>query len=177
MQKDISDILLRYGIAVIAITLSLLFPIFYFIFRPLTIMPVTWFLNLFYETNFTSLESLVIEGKEILFVDACIGGSAYVLLLLLNLLTREINLKKRIFLFLFGAFSLLILNIVRLIILVFLFLKDHLLFDLTHKLFWYALSTIFVATIWLFSVKLFKIKATPFISDLKFLFKKIKIKT
>jgi len=48
-------------------------------------------------------------------------------------------------------------------------------FDFTHKIFWYAGSTIFVIAIWFLEVKIFKIKGIPIYDDLKFLYKKSSI--
>jgi hypothetical protein len=44
-------------------------------------------------------------------------------------------------------------------------------FDITHRIFWYALSTIFVAAIWFLEVYKFGIKEIPLYSDIKFLYK------
>lgn len=164
------EILTRYGIAVIVSIITLAFPVFYIIFRPLTVFPVFWLLRPFYNISLKGMESFLVAGNEIVFIDACIAGSAYALLFLLNTLTRDINLKKRIFIFLFDALILLILNILRLIILIVLLVNDSAAFDFTHKAFWYILSTIFVVAVWFFSMWLFKIKTIPFFSDVKFLF-------
>lgn len=163
------EILLRYGIAMIVAILALVFPLFYIIFRPLTVFPVFWLLGLFYNVSLSELESLIIAGHEIIFIDACIAGSAYVLLFLLTALTRDISFRKRVLLFLFDALLLLALNIIRLVLLISLLVNGSAAFDFTHKAFWYVLSTVFVVLIWFFSIWLFKIKSIPFISDIKFL--------
>ena len=46
-------------------------------------------------------------------------------------------------------------------------------FDITHKVFWYFISTIFVVGIWFIEIKIFKIKEIPFYSDLNLLYKNI----
>lgn len=162
-------ILLRYGIAMIIAILALAFPLFYILFRPLTVFPVFGILKMFYSVSLNGLESLIIAGHEIIFIDACIAGSAYVLLFLLNALTRGISFKKRVLVFVFDSLILLVLNIARLILLISLLAQGSAAFDFTHKAFWYVLSTFFVVAIWFFSVWIFKIRAIPFISDVKFL--------
>ena len=75
----------------------------------------------------------------------------------------------------FVAFaSLLILNILRILILSFITLSKPSLFNTTHEVFWYGISTLSVVGIWFAEVKLFKIKQIPFYSDIKFVFSKIK---
>ena len=169
-MKPVNDILLRYAIAVIIAIFSLTIPVFYFIFRPLTVLPTAFLLSLFYKTSLQGI-SIIVNGMGIEIIDACIAGSAFLLLLLFNILAREISLKKRIYIFIFDSLSLLALNIFRLVFLVILLVNGALFFDFVHKLFWYALSTIFVVFIWIISVKIFKIRTIPFISDLKFLLK------
>jgi exosortase/archaeosortase family protein len=163
------EILLRYGIAMAIAVLALAFPIFYIIFKPLTVFPVYFLLKAFYDVSLSGLENLTVNGVGISIIDACVAGSAYVLLFLLNALTRDIGFRKRIALFVFDSLCLLVLNIVRLVVLISLFVNGSAAFDFTHKLFWYGLSTVFVVAIWFFSVWMFKIKTIPFISDIRFL--------
>ena len=49
---------------------------------------------------------------------------------------------------------------------------DGMQFDITHKIFWYSLSILFVVGIWFLEVKLFKIKSIPFYSDIISVYKK-----
>ena len=75
----------------------------------------------------------------------------------------------------FLAFAaLLVMNILRIVLLIFLFIYGFAYFDAAHKFFWYFMSTLFVVVIWFAEVRMFKIKEIPFYSDLKFLYKKIK---
>jgi len=169
-MKPANEILLRYLVMVIIAVVSLTVPVFYVIFRPLTVWPTAWMLQLFYNVSVSDI-NMMVNGHGIAIIDACIAGSAFLLLLLLNLLTREISLKKRIFIFVVDAIVLLILNIIRLVILIALSVNNSIFFDFTHKLFWYVLSTGFVVIIWIASVKIFKLKKIPFFSDLAFLLK------
>jgi len=164
--KEAYDIFLRYLI-IILIAFPNLF-IFYFIFTPLTVYFVYLLLNIFFDAS-VSGNIIDIPNYSIEIIKACVAGSAYYLLLILNLSTPKIKLKKRLKILGFSFGFLLIVNILR-IFLLSLFLGSYW-FDITHKLFWYSLSTIFVIGIWFTSVKLFKIKEIPVYSDMKFLFK------
>ena len=170
-----------FGIFIIYLILILVYLpnvfLFYLIFTPLTAYPVYWILNLFYNASLLGGKIILInQAIAIELINACIAGAAYYLLLILNLSTPEIAIKKRINLILlsFGAF--LIVNILRIFILSIIAVSGSSFFDITHKIFWYSLSTIFVVAIWFAEVRFFKIKAIPFYSDMRFLYKNIKIK-
>ena len=174
LKKDsanILDIVSRYLILVLT-SLSGLW-LFYFIFTPLTIYPVYFLVNLLFEDVSLFGEIMIVNGLAIEFIRACIAGSAYYLLLILNLSTPKINLKKRVTMILFSFAALLIINIIRIFVLILIFFYGFSFFDITHKFFWYFMSTIFVILIWFAEVKYFKIKKIPFYSDVKYLLKKI----
>ena len=174
LKKDsanILDIVSRYLILVLT-SLSGLW-LFYFIFTPLTIYPVYFLVNLLFEDVSLFGEIMIVNGVAIEFIRACIAGSAYYLLLILNLSTPKINLKKRVTMILFSFAALLIINIIRIFVLILIFFYGFSFFDITHKFFWYFMSTIFVILIWFAEVKYFKIKEIPFYSDIKYLYKKI----
>jgi len=166
--KNILDIFSRYFILILIGILGV--GIFYLLFFPLTIYPAYYFLKIFFDASLV-YNIIFINSLPIEIIGACIAGSAYYLLLILNLSTREIKLRKRIFLFLFSFLSLLIINILRIFLLSIVFVSGSSFFDLTHKLFWYAGSSIFVVGIWFLSVKVFKIKEIPIYSDILFLLK------
>lgn len=145
--------------------------IFYAIFTPLTIYPSYFILNLFYDATLYK-NIILLNGKfPIQFIDACIAGSAYYLLLVLNLSTPKIKTSKRIKIILVSFASLLVINLIRIILLSTLFVNDSSYFDVTHNLFWFLGNIVFVAAIWFSEVKIFKMKEVPFYSDLKFFFK------
>jgi len=146
--------------------------LFYAIFTPLTVYPVFSILSLFFSA---SLSGTVISFSNfsINLVEACIAGSAYYLLLVLNLST-PMPMKKRFFSFIFSFISLLVVNIIRILFFSFLFVSAFSLFNLTHLIFWYFLSAIIVFLIWFVTIKLFEIKEIPVYSDVKFLLKDIK---
>lgn len=167
-MNNIKSILSRY-IFLLLIGLFAL-NIFYEIFRPLTIYPVYYLLKIFFNASLNS--NIIFIGVSIEIIDACVAGSAYFLLLILNLSIPDINMPKRIKMIVFSFLSLLIINIVRIFFLSILAESGSSLFDVTHKFFWYSLSIVFVVCIWFIEVKLFKIKQIPLYSDLKFLYEK-----
>ena len=172
-QREILDIFVRYIILILVAVPNLW--LFYLILTPLTAYPTYFLLNIFYDASILNNNIILINHAiPIELIGACIAGSAYYLLLILNLTTREIALKKRarILLWAFGAF--LVLNILRIFALSLFVISGSSFFDITHRIFWYALSTIFVVAIWFTEVKFFKIKAIPFYSDVKFLYKNLK---
>ena len=149
--------------------------LFYLIFTPLTIYPVFFLLSLFFDA--VLLGNLILLDKFFLIeiIEACIAGSAYYLLLILNLAT-PMKINKRLKLILFSFSTLLFINILRIFLLSLLFTTGTSLFDITHELFWYIGSIVFVIGIWFVGVKIFKVKEIPFYSDFKNtgLLKKIK---
>ncbi len=170
-----SDILIRYLILIIVAIPNLW--LFYTIFTPLTLYPVYWLLGLFHDVSLLAGNILLINMQvPIELIESCIAGAAYYLLLILNLATPGIKTKTRIKAILFSFVVLLIINILRIFILSLIAVSESSIFDVTHKVLWYLLSTIFVVLIWFAEVKIFKIKQIPFYSDIKFLFKKTKIK-
>ncbi len=166
-NSRIYDLVARYLI-LLMLGLGNLF-IFYFFFTPLTIYPVYYTLDILYNIQVFGI-NLVIGDYIISLVEACIAGAAYYLLTILNLST-QMEIKKR-FYSLFYCFAIfLILNIMRIVFLSILFVESSALFDITHKLLWYGLSTVFVVLIWFSAVWIFSIKNIPIYSDFKYLIK------
>ena len=119
--------------------------------------------------------SLIINNINLVFVPACLAASAYTLLSVLILLTKGINLRKGIKIFLTGFFILFFVNLMRIFILAVLLIESGIkLFETFHLLFWQVFSTLFVLGLWIFLTKYFKIKAIPVYSDFKFLLKQLK---
>jgi len=174
-SKQFLDIFIRYFLLALMAIPSLW--IFYFLFTPLTVYPIYFLLNLFFDVSLLSGNILLINREiSIEFIRACIAGSAYYLLTILNLATPKIKLKKRINMLLLTFAIFLVLNLIRIFLLSFLVISGSSFFDVTHRLFWYSLSTIFVIGIWFVGVKLFKVKEIPFYSDIKFLYKNSHLK-
>lgn len=172
-SKYIYSIFLRYLILVITALPS--FWIFYFIFTPLTLYPSYFVLKLLFGATLTGNVILIGQNSvPVEIIDACIAGSAYYLLLILNLSIPDIKFKKRIKMIFFAFFSFLIVNIIRIIILSSIFVLKPNIFDITHKLSWYLGSIILIVAIWFIEVKKFRVKGIPFYSDLKSMSKNIK---
>ena len=168
-SKNILDILIRYAFLLVLAIPNLY--LIYLIFTPLTIYPVYFLINLFFDFSLLSPNILLI-GQEISIelISACIAGSAYYFLLILNLSTPKIKLNKRIKMLAIALLSFLVLNIIRISSLIFLFVFDSNIFNATHIIFWYGISTLFVVLIWFSEVKYFKIREIPIYSDIKFIF-------
>ncbi len=175
-MKNLLKIFVRYLIIVL-IAIPNLF-IFYFIFTPATIYPVFGLFKIFFKEVLLIGNTFQISNEFFIeIIPACIAGSAYYLLFILNFSIPKIKIKKRIKMLLFSFAFLLILNILRIIILSLIFVyfpETSNLFDISHKLFWYFGTTIFVVLIWFIEVKTFKIKEIPVYSDIKFLYREIK---
>ena len=167
MKKEVKNILNIYVRYLILILVGL--PnlwLFYLVFSPLTIYPVYFLLNLFFDATLSGNLILLNKTFPIEIIDACVAGSAYYLLLILNL-AIPMEIKKRTKMLLASFSGLLGLNILRIFFLSALFASGNSSFDITHKLFWFLGSTIFVVGIWFAGIKIFKIKEIPIYSDLK----------
>lgn len=171
-KKSIFSIILRYTLVLFFVIFSS--KIFYFIFTPLTLYPVFFLIKNFLISNISIYSNIILVGKhQIEIVGACVASSAYLLLLMLNLTTPNIKIIKRALMFFFNFSIFLIINIIRIFLLSLLLINESPFFDITHQMFWYVISTIFVIGIWFLTVKLFEIKEIPFYSDIKFIFGKL----
>ena len=186
---------LRYSLLLI-FGLGNLF-IFYLLITPLTIYPVLFLLNQFYGASLISgangpiceissnlpsfIQNIACIKTTIFFNDyyaniipACIAGSAYYLLLILNLST-PMNFSKRIksLFFILGLF--LLLNIVRIFSFALIFVnKNYEIFNIAHVASWYFGSTILVVLLWFANVYLFNIKTIPIYTDIKTMINQIR---
>jgi exosortase/archaeosortase family protein len=165
--KKIFYIFLRYFVLILIALPG--FDIFYFLFSPITIYPLYFLLDKIYGVIVQG-NTLLVGNIPIEIIGACIAGSAYYLLLILNLSIPNVKINKRILMiaFSFGIFYL--INLLRIFILSIMYINSSPVFDFSHKLFWYLGSTIFVIGIWFLEIKVFKIKEIPFYSDLKYLY-------
>jgi len=157
------------------ILLGLMFtlPIIYWILTPLTVYGTGFLLKIFYNVYIFNDMITIFPVTIIQIIPPCVAGSAYLLLLILNL-TVPMRPKIRIYSILSSAIILFILNVLRIFILGVLLVNHSQFFDVTHKLFWYVLSTLFVVGIWFLTVFLFKIKEIPVYTDVKYLIEEIK---
>lgn len=173
--KSITSLIIRYLVLILIAFPSLW--IFYTVFTPLTLYPVFWLLGLIYPVTLIGNTILVNNLINIELIPACIAGAAYYLLLILNLSIPNIKLNKRLKMISFAFVLFLLVNILRIFILSLLAISGSSLFDVTHRIFWYLISTVFVVGIWFLEVKLFNIKQIPFFTDLKSLYTKSSLKS
>ena len=105
-KKEIYDLILRYFVLLVLGVFSS--TLFYFIFTPLTVYPVFWFVSIF-DSGAKLLEGNVFffEGIYFEIIPACVAGAAYYLLFILNL-TTPMNYKKRLKSLLFLVFVFLV---------------------------------------------------------------------
>jgi exosortase/archaeosortase family protein len=120
---------------------------------------------------------ILVNSIPIEIIEACVAGSAYYLMLILNLSIPNIKIKKRLLLLLFSFSLFFVVNIIRIIVSSSILVSGATWFDFAHRLFWYVGSIVFVVGIWFLSVKLFKIKEIPFYTDIKYLFSLAKKKS
>jgi exosortase/archaeosortase family protein len=163
-------IVLRYIILLVLVLNSYLI---YKIFTPLTIYFTFISLKFFYPVIVFGNQILINHLKTIEIIPSCVAGSAYMLLLILNLFVA-MKPKQRIYSILFSFSLLFILNILRIVILSVLLVNNFEYFYITHKLVWYVLSTILVVGVWFLTIKLFSIKEIPAVSDIKCFISNIK---
>ncbi|PIN80573.1 hypothetical protein COV16_00620 [Candidatus Woesearchaeota archaeon CG10_big_fil_rev_8_21_14_0_10_34_8] len=166
----IIEIVIRYTILLV---IGIFMEVFYVVFKPLTIYPVCYILGLFFDVG---LSGSVISATGVNFeiINACIAGSAFFLLTILNFMVGKINFGKRIKSLLFSYISMLVLNILRIVLLIILAVKSVIVFSAVHMFFFYVISILLVFVVWTVEIKLFKIKEIPLYSDLKELVKIIK---
>ncbi len=171
-KRKLWSIFFRYAILLIFAFVG--FRLFYIIFKPLTIYPVYFLFDIFYNP-YISGNAIYFYNSVISFeiIGACIAGSAYLLFLILNLSTPDVK-QKRLKLLIISFLSFLIVNIIRIFLIGILFLENFQFAEFAHKFFWYFGSIFVVILIWFIEVKLFKIKSIPFYSDFKFLIKNLK---
>lgn len=146
------------------------FSLFYFVFAPLTIYASFFVISLLHgpavlQGHFISVGDQVIE-----LIPACIAASAYLLFVLLILLTHGISMKKGIWMFVVGSLLILAGNVIRIEVLTSLLLSKQVNYFATlHLLLWKVLSSVYVVMIWIILCKIFSVKGIPVYSDLHYL--------
>jgi exosortase/archaeosortase family protein len=169
MSKYYKQLFIRFLIAII---ITLIYPLFYVVLTPITQYLSYFFLNFFYDISIIGT-SLGINSIGFKFVEACVAGAAYYLLFILIIGTKDLDWKKGLKMFFSGSLMILALNVIRIIILIILALevgKNY--FDAVHMIFWNFVSGIYIALVWIVLVKKFKVKKIPFYSDIKYFYKK-----
>ena len=165
MKKNIQDIIVRYAILFIILLIGVDFA--YLFFEKITLYSSYGLLKIIYPSAFLSGIDIWIGEKVITIVGACVAGSAYLLLLILNLSVPKIKFEKRIY-FLISSFILFfIINVIRIVFLGVLHVDSSPYFEILHKVLWYLGSTLIVVGVWFLGVWVFSIKEIPFYSDIK----------
>lgn len=146
---------------------------------PINLFYLIWFKPTLLATSlvFTSYspeiiqDSLIIGNYQLQLISACISTTAYYLLVLLILTTKDISFKKRIYLFIFGSLLIFIGNLIRIDILIILLLKNKTNWAQTlHMFFWKVISSIYVLLVWIFLTRKMDIESIPIYSDIKHLY-------
>jgi len=158
----------------IAIGLALFRDIFYLIFTPLTLHWSYLFFKLFVPEVVLMGYKLITTTNTFTFIPACTAASAYLLLALLILLTKDIAWMRRVEMFVVGSLAILGFNLLRIELLLWFFFKFSGVYPVMHLVFWKFLSTIFVFILWIALTKLFEIKSIPIYSDFKYILGKMK---
>lgn len=141
--------------------------LFYIIFTPLTVYPVSWILHQAYGAVLLEGNVLFLNGHYVEIITACIAGAAYYLLVILNL-TTPMNFRKRLVSLAFLLLAFLILNILRIIAFAALLESGSLYFNLAHEAVWYFGSTLLVIFIWFANILIFRIRGIPVYSDVMY---------
>lgn len=148
--------------------------IIYIIFTPLTVHLSYFILNLIdSSSSLVSINTIYFNGDYAELIPACIAGSAYLLLLILNLST-PMSYSKRMYSLIFSLASFFIFNVLRIVLFAYLYTEGYRYFNFTHLLTWYFGSTLLIVLVWFSSVHLFKISSTPVYSDISLIISKTK---
>ncbi len=121
--------------------------------------------------SFSVRYAISILGGEatINIVKYCVTASAYYLLALFCIVTWNIALWKRFLMFLIGSALIFGMNIARIVLLIVTLLNNQEGFQAAHFALNFLLSVVYVVIIWALLSFLFRVKAVPFYSDVKFL--------
>ena len=159
--------LLRILIIIFAM---LIYPDVYTIFLPLTKYLSTIILSLLYNVEVIE-NSILVNSQTFSFISACIALPAYYLLFFLILGTKDLTLNKSAKLFFIGSILIIAMNIIRIDLLIIAFLEfGKRWFDSIHLFFWKFVSGIYVALVWIFLTRRYKVKTIPFYDDLKYFY-------
>jgi exosortase/archaeosortase family protein len=177
-MRDVKNQVISFSIRYLVLILVAIpnLSLFYSVFSPLTIYPAFFLFKLVFNASLYQNLILLNSSSVIEIIPSCVMGSAYYLLLILNLSVPGIKLGKRLFMIFSAFLTLLIINVLRIFLLGTLYTSNSPWSEPLHIFFWYFLSIVFVLGIWFIQTKLFRIKEIPFYSDVKFLFSQIRQK-
>ena len=163
-------------IARIAIAFLIPYSLIKLIIFPITIYLSYVLLSIIQQNVILNSPYIIINGVTTKFVTACAAVSAYYLLMLLVLLTKDIRPLTRLKMFFLGSLIILIVNTIRVVILLLILsYRNQNLFETVHIAFWMLIGSIIVALTWIYLVKRYKVRSIPVYSDLKYLFQQTKI--
>ena len=148
--------------------------VLYFLFYPITVLFSYLLLTPYGAMLSFSEKKIFVEGHVLNFVIGCIAPSAYYLLTLLVLFTKELTWIKRVKVWLTGALLILGMNLIRILVIVLILIyfgKNW--FDTFHLFFWDVLGTVYIFFVWIILIKWFKIKSIPVYDDLRELYKMV----
>ncbi len=158
----------------LAFLLTIFRQIFNTIFAPLTMFWSFYLFNIFVPGSVLEGVKLITPTNTFSFIPACTAASAYLLLSLLILLTKDISWENRLKMFISGSLAILFFNLIRIEILLFFFYKLTNIYPLIHLFFWKFMSTLYVVFVWIILSKVYKVKSIPAYSDIKHLIRLIK---
>lgn len=162
--KKITSLFSRYLIILILGVGDLY--LIYKILTPLTLHATNLILKIFTPTTLSG-NTIYFNQSIIQIVPACVAGSAFYLLIALILSTANIAPEVRLKALLAALTAFFALNITRILILITLIKTPE--FETIHFIFWHIVSTIFVIATYIATIKLYKIKSVPIISDFNYL--------
>ncbi len=150
-----------------ALLVALSYPLVYAVFSPLTLYSTYALTHIVW--NPTIIDNTIqFSSASFTFIPACTAATAYILLATLILVTRGIRIKQGIHMFLVGASAIFAMNILRILGLMYIYIefgKNY--FDAVHLIVWHAVSTLFVALVWIVLVEKNNIKSIPVYSDVQ----------
>jgi|SRR3989344_7866623 len=172
MDPYIKQLIIRLIFAII-----IPFPIFYPILFPVTVYISLFLLRITGLSPLLVKDTIIIGETIITFIPACIAASAYYLLFILIMLTKDISFKTAFKLFFYGSALIMFMNIIRVYIAILVLMKFGVnYFDAIHIFFWLGISSFYVALVWILLTKIFKIKTIPVYSDIIYLYRRIRNK-
>ena len=170
---------------IIRLTLSFIlvlipFNIFQLLFTKITIYIVFFLLKIADTTavlgKYSVKYAIDIQGVTVNIVPLCVTASAYYLLFLLVFLVKDVKFLSRLKMIFLGIFFIFLMNLVRIIILIWVLINKGDLFANLHTFLWFILSTVYVIALWLFFSYIYEIKTIPIYSDIKYLLSSKNIK-
>lgn len=158
----------------IAFAVGIGYSLFYIILSPITLHWSYFFFSIFSPMSVLAGNTIQAETARFVFIPACVATAAYILLAMLILLTKDITWQDRLQMFVYGSLAILAFNILRIELLLLTYFKLETAFDSIHLFVWKFMSTAFVVLLWIGLARLYKVKAIPVYSDVKYMLETIR---